>query len=144
MVQGTTKLSFVQTRGSVPVFWAEINTLRYKPDLLIMDREDSVSSIEKVTFAYCLADASRLQGQALELHLSEQLKTYGPQTLVNLVKQKGHEKPVKEAFEKRVAEVNLKDVNYEYFDFAHECKSMKFENVKILVDRLRDVFPTMG
>lgn len=86
----------------------------------------------------------QIQGQALELHLSEQLKTYGPQTLVNLVKQKGHEKPVKEAFERRIAEVKLKDVNYEYFDFAHECKAMKFENVKILIDRLRDVFPAMG
>ena len=37
------QLSFVQIRGSVPVFWAEINTLRYKPDLQIMDLQDSVS-----------------------------------------------------------------------------------------------------
>lgn len=35
-------LSFVQIRGSVPLYWAEINTLRYKPDLQIMEREDSV------------------------------------------------------------------------------------------------------
>lgn len=40
------KLSFVQIRGSVPVFWAEINTLRYKPDLQIMDLQETVS--------YCL------------------------------------------------------------------------------------------
>lgn len=37
------KLSFVQIRGSVPVFWAEINTLRYKPDLQVMDLQDTVS-----------------------------------------------------------------------------------------------------
>ena len=36
------QLSFVQIRGSVPLFWAEINTLRYKPDLQIMDLQDSV------------------------------------------------------------------------------------------------------
>lgn len=36
------KLSFVQTRGSVPVYWAEINTLRYKPDLQVMDLQDTV------------------------------------------------------------------------------------------------------
>lgn len=36
------KLSFVQIRGSVPVFWAEVNTLRYKPDLQIMDLQDTV------------------------------------------------------------------------------------------------------
>ena len=32
-------------------------------------------------------------------------KHYGTQTLVNLVKQKGHEKPVKDAYERYVDEV---------------------------------------
>jgi SacI homology domain len=41
-VAGTTRMSFVQTRGSVPVYWAEINNLRYKPDLQVMDRSDTV------------------------------------------------------------------------------------------------------
>jgi hypothetical protein len=36
-------LSFVQTRGSVPVYWAEINNLRYQPDLQVMDQRDTVS-----------------------------------------------------------------------------------------------------
>lgn len=36
------QLSFVQIRGSVPVFWAEINTLRYKPDLQVMDLQETV------------------------------------------------------------------------------------------------------
>ena len=36
------KLSFVQIRGSVPVFWAEINTLLYKPDLQVMDLQETV------------------------------------------------------------------------------------------------------
>ena len=38
------KLSFVQIRGSIPVFWSEINTLRYQPDLQIMDLPDTVSA----------------------------------------------------------------------------------------------------
>lgn len=42
-VEGKEKLSFVQTRGSVPVFWAEVNNLRYKPDLQIMDLPETVS-----------------------------------------------------------------------------------------------------
>jgi phosphatidylinositol 4-phosphatase len=37
------KFSFVQIRGSVPVFWAEINTLRYKPDLQVMDLPETVA-----------------------------------------------------------------------------------------------------
>lgn len=35
-------LSYVQTRGSIPLYWAEINTLRYKPDLRIMEGEERV------------------------------------------------------------------------------------------------------
>lgn len=76
--------------------------------------------------------------------MTEQLEVYGPQTLVNLVKQKGHEKPVKEAFEKRFNEGKLKDVQYEYFDFAKECKAMKFENVSILINRLKPQMDSMG
>jgi phosphatidylinositol 4-phosphatase len=38
----TAVCSFVQIRGSVPLFWAEINTLRYKPDLQVMDLETTV------------------------------------------------------------------------------------------------------
>ena len=38
------KLCFVQIRGSVPLFWAEVNTLRYKPDLQVMDLQESASS----------------------------------------------------------------------------------------------------
>ena len=37
-----TKMSFVQIRGSIPLFWAEVNTLRYKPDLQIMDLQETV------------------------------------------------------------------------------------------------------
>lgn len=40
--EAITQLSFVQVRGSIPLFWAEINTLRYKPDLQIMNLQDTV------------------------------------------------------------------------------------------------------
>ena len=40
--EASIQLSFVQILGSVPVFWAEVNTLRYKPDLQIMDLQDTV------------------------------------------------------------------------------------------------------
>jgi hypothetical protein len=37
------KMSFVQVRGSVPLFWAEVNTLWYKPDLQVMDLQETVN-----------------------------------------------------------------------------------------------------
>ena len=41
----------------------------------------------------------------MHTHLTNQSKLYGNQFLVNLVNQKGYEKPVKEAYEQHVAEV---------------------------------------
>jgi phosphatidylinositol 4-phosphatase len=45
--EASAQLSFVQIRGSIPLFWAEINTLRYKPDLQIMNLQDTVSALPR-------------------------------------------------------------------------------------------------
>lgn len=42
----------------------------------------------------------------MRAHLLEQVSMYGDQTLVNLVNQKGHEQPVKEAYERYVSQVS--------------------------------------
>lgn len=42
-VEGRDRNSFVQTRGSIPVFWAEVNNLRYKPDMQVMELDETVS-----------------------------------------------------------------------------------------------------
>lgn len=42
----------------------------------------------------------------MRLHLQEQISLYGEQSLVNLVNHKGYEQPVKEAYEKHVAQVS--------------------------------------
>ena len=59
--------SLLQTRGSVPVYWAEINNLKYKPNLVI----SSQSSLD-----------------ATEKHFHQQVSLYGDNYLVNLVNQK--------------------------------------------------------
>ncbi|KAJ7356993.1 SacI homology domain-containing protein [Mycena albidolilacea] len=112
----STQMSFVQIRGSVPVFWAEVNTLRYKPDLQIMDLPDTPDMMRK--------------------HLQEQVSIYGDQALVNLVNRKGHEQPVKEAYERYVAQLNLPSVRYQYFDFHNECKHMRWDRISVLIDEL--------
>ncbi len=43
----------------------------------------------------------------MKRHLLEQVSLYGDQTLVNLVNHKGHEMPVKEAYERYIAQVIL-------------------------------------
>ena len=98
------KLSFVQIRGSAPFFWAEVSTLLYKPDLQIMDLQETVGSILP-TIAYILT-WTFLKLNVLRRHLELQKAQYGEITLVNLVNQVGHEKPVKEAYERYLAQVH--------------------------------------
>ncbi|KIK96513.1 hypothetical protein PAXRUDRAFT_825876 [Paxillus rubicundulus Ve08.2h10] len=118
------KLSFVQIRGSVPVFWAEVNTLRYKPDLQVMDLQDTVD--------------------AMRLHLQEQVSTYGEQSLINLVNQKGYEQPVKDAYERTLNQIELPDVKYQYFDFHNECKHMRWDRINILIEKMHEDLVRQG
>ncbi|PFH46638.1 hypothetical protein AMATHDRAFT_69424 [Amanita thiersii Skay4041] len=118
------KVSFVQIRGSIPIFWAEVNTLRYKPDLQIMDLQETLD--------------------AMRMHLQEQVSKYGEQAIVNLVNQKGHELPVKEAFERYISQLNLPSVKYHHFDFHRECKNMRWDRISILIDQIKDELEEQG
>lgn len=124
LIDGQIRLSYVQTRGSVPAYWAEVNDLRYKPRMRVFSQKDA--SI------------------AARLHFDQQIKFYGDQYCVNLVNQKGHELPVKQAFEDVVGKLNDREVHYVYFDFHHECKGMRWDRVQILIDQLADALQKQG
>ena len=116
VTENNSKTAFVQTRGSIPLFWAEVNNLKYKPDMQVMDRPETV--------------------QALKTHLEEQVALYGSQSLVNLVNSKGHEQQVKEGYEEKVAKAAVPLVQYHHFDFHHECRHMRWDRISVLIDRL--------
>lgn len=137
-------LSYVQTRGSVPVYWAEVNTLKYTPSLQIRGVESAV--------------------KAAKLHFDEQIRLYGDNYLVNLVNQKGRERRVKDAYEQMVKLLNSSHVedtkgddrtsekfhviepdqarhqydrlHYVYFDFHNETKGLKWHRAQLLLDQL--------
>jgi len=139
-------MSYVQTRGSVPVFWAEVNTLHYTPKLQIRGVETAVS--------------------AAQAHFDEQIRLYGDNYLVNLVKQKGREQRVKEAYEQMIKmlvsspfegtsedsrssekfhlvesstrQQEFDRLHYVYFDFHNETKGLQWHRVQLLVDQLHD------
>ncbi|AMD21559.1 HFL297Wp [Eremothecium sinecaudum] len=119
VVSGESQLfSFIQTRGSVPVYWAEINTLKYKP-MLVLGENSSMDAFKK--------------------HFDEQKKFYGVNYLVNLVNQKGHELPVKESYETVVNATNDPQLKYIYFDFHHECSNMRWHRINLLVEQLKKI-----
>lgn len=106
--------SYVQTRGSIPVQWAEINNLRYRPKLNVLSHA---------------VDSARE-------HFSQQKQIYGKNYLVNLVNQSGYELPVKTAYEMLVNELNDPELSYIYFDFHHECSKMRWDRVQLLIENL--------
>ncbi|KAH8669751.1 SacI homology domain-containing protein [Tricladium varicosporioides] len=139
-------MSYVQTRGSVPVYWAEVNTLHYTPKLQVRGVDSALS--------------------AARLHFAEQIRLYGDNLLVNLVNQKGREKRIKEAYEQMVkllvsspVEASQRDqmsdekfhtlepsghgqafdkLHYIYFDFHNETKGLKWHRAQLLLDKLHD------
>lgn len=84
------------------------------------------------------------QAESLKRHFDQQVTLYGEQYLVNLVNQKGYEKPVKEAYEKAVESMSNPKVHYTYFDFHHECKGLRFDRVSVLIDSLNEELQTQG
>ena len=138
-------MSYVQTRGSVPVYWGEVNSLKYVPDLQIRGVETAVEAARK--------------------HFDEQINLYGDNYLVNLVNQKGREDRVKKAYEQMVRilvsspdEVTQADyvteekihtveasrenqkydrLHYIYFDFHNETKGLKWHRAQLLLDQLK-------
>jgi len=141
----TQVMSYVQTRGSVPVYWAEVNTLKYTPTLQVRGIETAI-------------DAARQ-------HFDEQIRLYGDNYLVNLVNQKGREDRVKKAYEQmvrilvsspdkatqadyvtdekmHVVEASQKNQKYDrlhyvYFDFHTETKGLKWRRAQLLLDQLK-------
>jgi hypothetical protein len=139
-------LSYVQTRGSVPTYWAEINSLRYTPKLQVRSVEGAIAATRK--------------------HFDEQIRLYGDNYLINLVNQKGRERSVKESYEKMVEALvsaphehqesdrvtdekftviqpqthsqQYDRLHYVYFDYHSETKGMKMYKAYALVEKLKE------
>jgi phosphatidylinositol 4-phosphatase len=133
-MRGNIRASFVQTRGSVPLFWAEVNDLKYKPQLKIMALPQTVCP-----YLFCENGSILMQinqKEAVERHFDTQVAFYGDQYVVNLVNSSGYELPVKLAFEKAIDALGNSRVHYTYFDFHRECRGLRFDRVQILIDKL--------
>uniref|UniRef100_A0AAQ6AAH2 SAC domain-containing protein n=1 Tax=Amphiprion ocellaris TaxID=80972 RepID=A0AAQ6AAH2_AMPOC len=112
------KASFVQTRGSMPFYWSQRPNLKYKPKPIISKTMSHLDGFQR--------------------HFDSQLLIYGKQTILNLVNQKGSEKPLEQAFAKMVTGMNNGMLNYIAFDFHKECSHMRWDRLQILVDTVAE------
>ncbi|XP_077125536.1 phosphatidylinositol-3-phosphatase SAC1 isoform X4 [Ranitomeya variabilis] len=76
------KASFVQTRGSMPFFWSQRPNLKYKPKPQINNAVNHMDGFQR--------------------HFDSQIISYGKQVIINLVNQKGSEKPLEQTFSQMV------------------------------------------
>ncbi|KAF1799276.1 SacI homology domain-containing protein [Mucor lusitanicus] len=123
-VVGEVELSFVQTRGSIPVYWAQVINLKYTPRLWIGETRKSLA--------------------AARAHFDEQIRIYGPQILVNLINKKGYELPMGQAYARTVEQLNDPRLYYTHFDFHSECSKMRWHRIQLLVDQLKDKLNEQG
>ncbi|KAF9920806.1 hypothetical protein FBU30_009270 [Linnemannia zychae] len=121
---GTIYMSHIQTRGSIPIYWTQINNIKYTPKLQIFNNPDTAKTFSS--------------------HFETQKKLYGPQLVINLVNNKGYEKPMGDAFQKNIDLMNDPDVKYLHFDFHHECSKMRWHRVALILDHFQAELHAQG
>lgn len=121
---GGSRASFVQTRGSIPVFWSQRPNLKYKP----------LPQISKA--------ANHMDG--FQRHFDSQVIIYGKQVIINLVNQKGSEKPLEQAFATMVSSLGNGMIRYIAFDFHKECRHMRWDRLSLLMDQVAEMQDELG
>ncbi|XP_013165616.1 PREDICTED: phosphatidylinositide phosphatase SAC2-like isoform X1 [Papilio xuthus] len=117
------RASFLQVRGSVPIFWSQPEYKFRPPPRLDRGEEETHTAFKK--------------------HFEEELKIYKQVCIVNLVEQQGRERVIWEAYGNHVLKFNSPDVIYATFDFHEYCRGMHYENVSILINAIADIIGEM-
>ncbi|KJA26998.1 hypothetical protein HYPSUDRAFT_131584 [Hypholoma sublateritium FD-334 SS-4] len=118
--------SFVQIRGSIPLFWTQTGYGLKPPPLLATDR-------------------TMLQNlDTLKRHFQKTIPVYGPHTIVNLAEQGGKEGVITKAYREYMHELNMHDAQYCEYDFHTETKGMKYENISSLIEKMERTFEAQG
>ncbi|KAI1726865.1 sacI homology domain-containing protein [Ditylenchus destructor] len=118
-------LSFVQIRGSVPIFWSQ-RGYRFRPPLSI-DKgiEESLPIFKN--------------------HMYGLIAEYGsPIVIVNLVEQSGRELCLGTSYLQHVLELNSPDVALFSFDYHRNCKSLRLNKIADLIGALKTALMAMG
>eukprot|EP01135_Chromosphaera_perkinsii_P007233 Nk52_evm41s745 gene=Nk52_evmTU41s745 len=131
VVKGHQVASFVQTRGSAPIFWEQ-------PGFQIGTHKVKITRSTDATAA------------ATRRHFLSMIEQYGPVMCLNLLSDKEKEKyegerSISRAFEEHVHILkNEMKVQMQSFDFHQYCKGGKFENLSILEERISPFIDEMG
>ncbi|GAD95719.1 SacI domain protein [Paecilomyces variotii No. 5] len=122
--------SLLQLRGSIPIYFSQ-----------------SPYSLKPVPVLHHSEQTNQL---AFNQHFRELSKRYGKIQAVSLIDKHGGEAKVGEMYDKYAKSLNEgggmdgSQLRLEWFDFHTECRGMKFENIKKLVDSLEETLDEYG
>lgn len=122
--------SFLQIRGSIPLYFSQ-SPYAFKP----------------VPVLHHSTETNQL---AFDRHFRELGRRYGKIQAVSLIDKQAGELKLGEQYEKYAQRLNESGgidgtrLNLEWFDFHEECRGMKFENVRRLVDTLEQTLDDYG
>ena len=120
--------SFVQLRGSIPLYFSQ-TPYSFKP-------------------VPVLQQSASMNQAAFEKHFDDLRSRYGSVQIALLVDKHGGEAKIGEEYEEAVKRSNERSdrhgLGFEWFDFHNECRGMKFENVDRLVKTLEDTIKSFG
>lgn len=123
--------SFVQIRGSIPVYWSSPVTMKYAPKVYQRNQPEK--------------DVA-----AFQCHAYEMMSLYGRVIIVNLIDKKKEQLKLGEALAKTLADAAQSDshilakIRLVWFDFHHECRNMKWFNLEKLITLVDDDFQDYG
>lgn len=110
------RCSYVQLRGSIPIFWTQKTNLKYKPPIKI--------------------DSSKNHSEVFQKHVNSQMKFYEAKVLINLINQHGSEGSLEKMFAETFKLLNEPSLKYEFFDFHKQCGKDRWDRLSILINRL--------
>lgn len=122
--------SFVQIRGSIPVYFSQ-SPYSFKPIPQLQHSEE-------------------MNYRAFASHFEKLSKIYGSVQIASLVEKHGPEAIVGDQYQKLLERLNTdggvegRIVGFEWFDFHAMCRGMKFENVSHLIDTLAKTLDEFG
>lgn len=121
--------SLMQVRGSIPLFFSQ-----------------SPYSFKPIPITYGSEATNKL---AFDRHFSMLQRRFGRVAVNSLVDKHATEAPIGELYQHHVELANKSasaegKLGFEWFDFHHACRGMKFENVSQLVDILQPTIDNFG
>uniref|UniRef100_A0A0N5AB61 SAC domain-containing protein n=1 Tax=Syphacia muris TaxID=451379 RepID=A0A0N5AB61_9BILA len=112
-------LSYVQVRGSVPVYWKQ-KGFRYRPPLII-DKPFATSF------------------PAFEKHMNSLVEQYGSPVIATcLLDQTGRELGLALSYLHHIIKKDSPDLGFYAFDFHFYCRALRFQKVELLISALNE------